>query len=224
MSAPPEFEALLKEVVSAKRLSASKMAKLTDIALAGMENDTQLVSMLYRTHKALPAASKISSLYVFDALARAARSHVVKTGIVGDIHAPVGNAATFLLKVEGVLDGLFQDLMSLALPEAQVSLSSQLSNQPVSNATTCIGLHAAGNYFMCALSLRSARIARVVLPYYLHPRCSMSIHHRGYRSASRVQTQGAGFTTQSLQCCTTSHDYHVVLHSSGCQSCAINAV
>lgn len=32
-----EFEPLLKEVVSAKRLSASKMTRLTDIALKSME-------------------------------------------------------------------------------------------------------------------------------------------------------------------------------------------
>ncbi|KZV96806.1 hypothetical protein EXIGLDRAFT_608803 [Exidia glandulosa HHB12029] len=114
-----EFEPLLKEVVTAKRLSASKISKLTDIALKGMENDTQLVSILYRTHKSLPASSKVSSLYVFDALSRAARSFANKNGIVGDIQAPLGNCATFLLKVEGVLDGLIQDLMSSGAPEAQ---------------------------------------------------------------------------------------------------------
>ncbi|KAJ6518900.1 hypothetical protein C8R45DRAFT_885111 [Mycena sanguinolenta] len=114
-----EFEKALKEVVLAKRLSASKMNNLTEIALKSMQDDTQLVSILYRTHKSLQPAAKVSSLYVFDALARAARSQVVKQGLTGDINSRKGNAATFLLKVEGVLEGLFQDMISAATPEAK---------------------------------------------------------------------------------------------------------
>ncbi|KAJ7255502.1 hypothetical protein B0H12DRAFT_1113790 [Mycena haematopus] len=116
-----DFEKALKEVVLAKRLSASKMNNLTEIALKSMQDDTQLVSILYRTHKSLQAAAKVSSLYVFDALARAARSQVVKQGLTGDINSRKGNCATFLLKVEGVLEGLFQDMISSATSEAKVS-------------------------------------------------------------------------------------------------------
>jgi len=141
------FESTLKEVVHAKRLSASKMGKLTDIALKSMEvrtafvplhntlitnllffrsqlfqqNDTQLVSILYRTHKSLPTTAKVSSLYAFDALSRAARSQANKQGLTGDINSEKGNCATFLLKVEGVLDGLFQDMISAGNPETKVS-------------------------------------------------------------------------------------------------------
>lgn len=57
-------------------------------------------------------------MYAFDALARAARSAVNKRG---DIKLAKGNAATFLLKIEGILDGLFQDMASLNNPEAKVS-------------------------------------------------------------------------------------------------------
>ncbi|KAF7308880.1 CID domain-containing protein [Mycena kentingensis (nom. inval.)] len=113
-----EFESVLKEIVTAKRLSASKMNTLTDLTLKSMAEDTQLVSILYRTHKSLPSPSKVSSLYVFDALARAARTQVVKQGIAGDINQRPGNSATFLLKLEGVLEGLFQDMISTA-PEAK---------------------------------------------------------------------------------------------------------
>jgi hypothetical protein len=77
------------------------------------------VSILYRTHKSLPATSKISSLYVFDALARAARHKVEKQGLVND--SQIGNCATFLQKVEGVVEGLFQDMLSIGSPEAKVS-------------------------------------------------------------------------------------------------------
>ncbi|KAJ6515043.1 hypothetical protein C8R47DRAFT_500342 [Mycena vitilis] len=114
-----EFETALKEVVQAKRLSASKMNNLTEIALKSMQDDTQLVSILYRTHKTLQPAAKVSSLYVFDALARAARTQVVKQGLTGDINSRKGNSATFLLKVEGVLEGLVQDMVSTGTPEAK---------------------------------------------------------------------------------------------------------
>ncbi|KAI0769204.1 hypothetical protein BC629DRAFT_1292195, partial [Irpex lacteus] len=112
-----EFETTLKEVVNAKRLSASKVEKLNQLALKLMEHDTQLVSTLYRTHKSSSGTHKINSLYVFDALARAARHQVDKHKL--DVHAIVGNCATFLVKMEGVLDGLFQDILSSGLPEAK---------------------------------------------------------------------------------------------------------
>ena len=63
----------------------------------------------------------MSSLYAFDALARAARSSVTKRGVTGDVNSEKGNAATFLLKIEGVLDGLFRDMASLNNTEAKVS-------------------------------------------------------------------------------------------------------
>jgi protein NRD1 len=88
------------------------------------QDDTQLVSILYRTHKQLSAASKINSLYAFDALARAARSQVNKHNMAGDLNTEPGNCATFLLKVEGVLDGLFQDMLKVNHPEAKVSCFS----------------------------------------------------------------------------------------------------
>ncbi|KAG6861442.1 hypothetical protein C0995_016533 [Termitomyces sp. Mi166 len=119
MGSLEEFESVLKDVVLAKRLSASKMSNLTDIALKSMENDTQLVSTLYRTHKSLPPTAKVSSLYVFDALSRAARHHANKHGISADTNSVKGNCATFLSKVEGVLEGLFQDMMTVGSSEAK---------------------------------------------------------------------------------------------------------
>jgi protein NRD1 len=97
-------------------------SELTVTPPRSQQNDTQLVSILYRTHKTLPTASKVSSLYAFDALSRAARSQVNKHGLTGDINSEKGNCATFLLKVEGVLDGLFNDLISTGSPETKVSI------------------------------------------------------------------------------------------------------
>lgn len=140
-----EFESLLKDVVLAKRLSASKMSNLTDIAMKSMEvrltyissccevtselqNDTQLVSTLYRTHKSLPPTAKVSSLYVFDALSRAAKHNINKNGLSGEVKTTKGNCVTFLSKIEGVLEGLFQDMMTVGNSEAKVSCFKRITD------------------------------------------------------------------------------------------------
>ncbi|KAG9019100.1 hypothetical protein FRB90_006414 [Tulasnella sp. 427] len=117
MSKVEEFEKLLKAAVKGKGLSQSKMTALTELAQSNFEYDTQMVSTLYRNHKNLPPESKVPSLYLFDSLARAARSRATKTH--ADPKSPVGNAATFLAKIEGVLDGLIQDVLATDAPEAK---------------------------------------------------------------------------------------------------------
>ncbi|TFK91455.1 hypothetical protein K466DRAFT_320457 [Polyporus arcularius HHB13444] len=111
------FETALKDVVNAKQLSQTKMNTLTGVALKCMKDDTQMVSILYRTHKGLSASAKVWSLYAFDALARAARHQVNKNHVVADVNAEQGNCATFLLKIQGVLDGLFRDLVISGIKE-----------------------------------------------------------------------------------------------------------
>ncbi|KAF9266899.1 hypothetical protein L218DRAFT_896109 [Marasmius fiardii PR-910] len=117
MAQMDDFESLLKEVVQAKRLSASKMSKLTEVSLKLMEEDTQLVSILYRTHKTLSSSAKISSLYVFDALSRAAKHQANKQNLSGNINSPKGNSATFLLRIEGILEGIFRDVIAAGSTE-----------------------------------------------------------------------------------------------------------
>jgi protein NRD1 len=80
-----------------------------------------LVSILYRRHKSLPADKKVHGLYAFNALATAARHKVNKHGITADLNAEKGNCATFLLKMDGVLDGLFKDMLSTGNSECKVS-------------------------------------------------------------------------------------------------------
>lgn len=86
------------------------------------QNDTQMVSILYRTHKGLSSTGKTSSLYAFDALARAARHHANKNHAVADVNSGQGNSATFLLKMEGILDGLFQDMVTNGTNDLKVSM------------------------------------------------------------------------------------------------------
>ena len=86
-----------------------------------MQHDTQMVSVMYRTHKRLASNAKVCSLYAFDALARAARHQVNKHNMVADVNSEKGNCATFLLKIQGVLDGLFEDLIASGNAELKVS-------------------------------------------------------------------------------------------------------
>lgn len=72
-------------------------------------------------HKALPSSAKVSSLYAIDALARAARSRATKKKLTGDMSTVPGNCATFLLKLDGILDGFFEDVISSTGSEGKVS-------------------------------------------------------------------------------------------------------
>jgi protein NRD1 len=45
----------------------------------------------------------------------------VKHGISGDAYTQPGNCATFLLKVGGVVEGLFQDMVTSGSSESKVS-------------------------------------------------------------------------------------------------------
>jgi hypothetical protein len=63
----------------------------------------------------------VNGLYAFDALARAARSYATKHKL--SAKSEKGNCATFLLKMEGVLDSLVKDMVTCELEEAKVRLS-----------------------------------------------------------------------------------------------------
>jgi protein NRD1 len=88
-----------------------------------VQHDTELVLALFKTHKGLAPSQKVSSLYVFDALVRAAHGYVVKHSVVADSAPGKGNAATFLSKIEGIVEGLFEDMISSGAPGAEVSSS-----------------------------------------------------------------------------------------------------
>lgn len=174
------FDDLLDQVIFTKRLSSSKMNKLTDMAMALIEvclsffyglhlpaslclssspdwaaakiclsplcrrrltsclysfppppysykHDSHLVTTLYAKHCSLPDSSphKIFSLYCFDALSRACRSKVNK-GVSAKLKEDAGTCARFLILVEGVLDGLMDNMIGnggVDWPEGRVSRS-----------------------------------------------------------------------------------------------------
>ncbi|KAG8701791.1 hypothetical protein FRC08_003892, partial [Ceratobasidium sp. 394] len=78
-----------------------------------------MISLMYRLHKSLPAPNKVSSLYVFDSVARAAHRHKSKKALVADLNSAVGNAASFLVRLEGMLDGLVEDMVVHGPPESK---------------------------------------------------------------------------------------------------------
>lgn len=80
-----------------------------------------MISLMYRMHKGLPAPNKVSSLYVFDSISRAAHRQKSKKAQVADLNSTVGNAASFLVRLEGILDGLVEDMLVHGPPEAKVS-------------------------------------------------------------------------------------------------------
>ncbi|CED82521.1 RNA polymerase II C-terminal domain-binding protein RA4, contains RPR and RRM domains [Phaffia rhodozyma] len=106
------FNDLLKEAVEARKLSGGKIERLTAMAIKDIQYDSQIITNLYNQHRSLQprSASKIHSLYCFDSIARACRSKVNKK-ISANIDGERGTCAGFLLKAEGVLDGLVRDML-----------------------------------------------------------------------------------------------------------------
>ncbi|RSH87968.1 uncharacterized protein EHS24_000491 [Apiotrichum porosum] len=101
------FDDLLDKTVRAPRLSGSKIKELSDSALRLVANDHHLVTSLLRLNTSLPTAStsRISSLYVFDAIARAAKSQVDKgNGRTPSTVRGQGTNAGLLAKMEGVVE------------------------------------------------------------------------------------------------------------------------
>ncbi|OCF57066.1 hypothetical protein L486_05925 [Kwoniella mangroviensis CBS 10435] len=109
-----EFDKLLTATITAPRLSGSKVQKLASQAIELVAEDYQLVTTFFKLNASLPPASqsRISSLYVFDAIARAAKSDLNK-GIGTQVNKERGKGtqAGLLLKLEGVVDSWIEGLL-----------------------------------------------------------------------------------------------------------------
>ncbi|OCF39556.1 hypothetical protein I317_06666 [Kwoniella heveanensis CBS 569] len=111
-----EFDALLSATITAPRLSGSKVQKLAALATQLVAEDHHIVTTFFKLNASLPSATqaRISSLYVFDAIAREARSDVNKgKGKEINQQRGKGTQAGLLLKLEGVvdswIDGMLED-------------------------------------------------------------------------------------------------------------------
>jgi len=95
------FQSLLTVTIQAPRLSGSKVKQLADSVLTLLDDDTQVVSALLRSHKnAKPGSlAKISSLYVFDAISKAVKASKDK------------RAAGMALKLEGMCTSVIAEML-----------------------------------------------------------------------------------------------------------------
>ncbi|WVQ83053.1 hypothetical protein IAT38_005191 [Cryptococcus sp. DSM 104549] len=102
-----EFDSLLESTIKAPRLSGSKVARLATLSESIVNEDRHIVTALYKLNGSLPPATqaRISSLYVFDAIARAAQAAVNKgVGVEVGTEVGKGTQAGLLRKLEGVVD------------------------------------------------------------------------------------------------------------------------
>jgi protein NRD1 len=105
------FDTLLEKTVVSTRLSGSKVKELQELALKAVAHDHHLVTSLLKLNTSLPPASssRISSLYVFDAIARAAKSASKGTHV--STERGRGTPAGLLAKMEGVADEWIQGMV-----------------------------------------------------------------------------------------------------------------
>lgn len=85
-----------------------------------VQNDSHLVSTLFRIHKKAKPANKIWSFYVIDAISREMKSHAKKSK--GKEASGKGSSASFLQKMEICLDRIVTENLEKGLPEHRVSL------------------------------------------------------------------------------------------------------
>ncbi|GAA5956355.1 hypothetical protein JCM8115_001696 [Rhodotorula mucilaginosa] len=138
MSGTDDFDREVKALVNRGKLSSSAVASLSELAMANIRSDSQLVSTLYRHHRKASPANKLVSLYLIDAIAREAKSRQKKTdkegkgartaagsttpadsppGAAAGPSAGDGDFASFLRKLEAVLSKIVLDNWENGLPE-----------------------------------------------------------------------------------------------------------
>lgn len=97
-------------------MSGSKVKELQEQAIKLVAHDHHIVTALLKLNTSLPPAStqRISSLYVFDAIARAAKSAITKGGEAARVTSTErgkGTPAGLLAKMEGVVDSWIEGMV-----------------------------------------------------------------------------------------------------------------
>ncbi|WWC70919.1 uncharacterized protein I206_104871 [Kwoniella pini CBS 10737] len=109
-----EFDKLLAATINAPRLSGSKVQKLASLSSELVKEDHHIVTTFFKLNASLAPASqsRISSLYVFDAIAREAKTQINKgVGTQVTKERGKGTQAGLLLKLEGVVDSWIEGLL-----------------------------------------------------------------------------------------------------------------
>ncbi|WWD18622.1 hypothetical protein CI109_103075 [Kwoniella shandongensis] len=109
-----QFDSLLETTIKAPRLSGTKVSQLTELSQKLIQEDHHLITTFFKLNASLPSCSqaRISSLYIFDSIARACRNAVIKgKGREVRNERGKGTQAGMLLKLEGVVDSWVDGMM-----------------------------------------------------------------------------------------------------------------
>ncbi|GAA5994250.1 hypothetical protein JCM5350_001822 [Sporobolomyces pararoseus] len=126
MTSLEALDTQVKTVISKNKLSSSAVDSIVKAALENVSSDTSLITLLYRHHKKAAPTHKLTSLYLIDAIARAARSKYKKEGKAKQQEEPTttpkdqppesessagtGTCGSFLKKLEGLLSKIVLDV------------------------------------------------------------------------------------------------------------------
>ncbi|GAA5943553.1 Nrd1 complex RNA-binding subunit [Sporobolomyces koalae] len=121
----------IKAVIAKNKLSSSLVEQIVSLALDNIQNDTALITLVYRHHKKAHPNHKLTSLYLVDAIARGAKSRLKKqqqaertaaasttpTDDPPPSTTEVGTDASFLKKLDGLLSKIVLDVWEHAPTE-----------------------------------------------------------------------------------------------------------
>ncbi|KWU46240.1 hypothetical protein RHOSPDRAFT_32238 [Rhodotorula sp. JG-1b] len=192
MSGTDDFDREVKALVNRGKLSSSAVASLSELAMANIRSDSQLVSSLYRHHRKASPANKLVSLYLIDAIAREARSRQktadkegkgagTAAGSTTPAESPPGAAAgpsagegdfaSFLRKLEAVLSKIVLDNWENGLPEHREKVRKVLD---IWTRASTFGASALAKISTKLLAVSAAAPAAVAAPLMSPGRPSLS--------------------------------------------------
>jgi hypothetical protein len=144
MSEVDAFGKALFETILANKLSASRVDRVKTHATRCFHESSLAIKMMVKCHKKCPKSSKISSLYLFDAVVRHAADIVRKQGQSFDAHgakapkscslqegtteALVAGASAFLSTAPQAAEEICLDTLASVAEEQQVSTASLYSS------------------------------------------------------------------------------------------------
>ncbi|OBA24003.1 hypothetical protein METBIDRAFT_19831, partial [Metschnikowia bicuspidata var. bicuspidata NRRL YB-4993] len=128
MSEVQVFDSILKELptLRAPGVSGTRIKKLTDMAVKNVADESQLITVLYSSCKAIPSSHKLGALYVVDSIVRVYMDEAKKRGEEVNADAPEGSYAAGVYRIGQLVEPLIDDTMSLVIVSATVSKISKL--------------------------------------------------------------------------------------------------
>lgn len=130
----------VKDPAKPPKLSGSAISQLTDRAMQLITpHDAQVLSVLFRASRKANRHAKLASLYIIDAVAREAKKRAAKSGgstsnATADDN---GTEASFMAKLEGVINKIVLDCWENGVPEHRVSREHQGLTRLLTLITQC---------------------------------------------------------------------------------------